>query len=98
MEVRVVRRVQPHFDGDTYDPAKDHKRLSSRLEAVKRVAVGTGWWTVPELAKQVGGSETGTSARLRDLRKDKFGGYCVECRRVEGGVWEYRVHDKEKNT
>ena len=37
-------------------------------------------------------SETGISARLRDLRKTKFGGYNVESRRRGvGGLWEFRV-------
>lgn len=31
------------------------------------------------------------SARLRDLRKPKFGGYVVERRRRTVGTWEYRV-------
>ncbi len=37
-------------------------------------------------------TETGISARLRDLRKPKFGGYVVESkRRFDGGLWEYRL-------
>jgi hypothetical protein len=37
-------------------------------------------------------TETGISARLRDLRKPKFGGYTVEIRRrSDGGLWEYRL-------
>jgi hypothetical protein len=37
-------------------------------------------------------TETGISARLRDLRKPKFGGYVVESkRRYDGGLWEYRL-------
>ena len=46
------------------------------------------WRTLHEIASWVGGSETGISARLRDLRKD---GYTVNRRRVTGanGLWEY---------
>lgn len=40
-------------------------------------------------------SETGISARLRDLRKVKFGAYVVERRRRgEGGLYEYRVTER----
>lgn len=50
-----------------------------------------GWWSLRELHNLAGGSEAGISARLRDLRKPRFGGYQVERRRVEGGLFEYRI-------
>lgn len=82
---------QQHFDGATYQPRLDYERLSNQLERVKAATLDTGWWTVTALTLKVGGSETSVSARLRDLRKQKFGGYHVESRRVKGGVWHYRV-------
>ena len=48
---------------------------------------GRKFWLSP----MVGGSEAGISARLRDLRKPRFGGYTVERRRVDGGLFEYRI-------
>ena len=86
-----LSRRQQHFDGVTYQPRLDFERLSNQLERVKAATLDTGWWTVPALTLAVGGSETSVSARLRDLRKQKFGGYHVESRRVKGGVWHYRV-------
>jgi len=35
--------------------------------------------------------EASVSARLRDLRKEKFGGHVVERRAVKRGLFEYRV-------
>jgi hypothetical protein len=49
------------------------------------------WRTLEGIRSTVGGSEAGISARLRDLRKPRFGGYGVERRRVSGGLFEYRV-------
>jgi hypothetical protein len=52
------------------------------------------WRTLEEIRSRVGGSEAAISARLRDLRKDKFGGHIVESRRRgdgSRGLWEYRL-------
>jgi len=85
------RRVVPNFDGATYDAKLDRARLRGQLAAVFNLLATGGWWTLRDLAESVDGSEAGVSARLRDLRKAKFGGYLVERRRVEGGLWEYRL-------
>lgn len=81
----------PHADGWTYDPGKDHRRLSKQLEAVREIMGDGDWHTLKELAQKVQGSEAGVSARLRDCRKAKFGGHTVERQRVSGGLWKYRL-------
>lgn len=81
----------PHPDGWTYDPSKDHARLSKQLEKVKAIMLDGEWHTLKELADKVNGSEAGVSARARDLRKKKFGGYTIERQRVTGGLWKYRL-------
>jgi hypothetical protein len=83
-----------HFDGATYDPEHDQERLSTQLERVKAVGM-TGYFTLAELKERCGGSEAGISARLRDLRKTRFGGYVVDPQRRDDpkdGIWEYRVY------
>jgi hypothetical protein len=86
---------QAQFDGITYDPSLDYQRLSGQLKRVFSVMVRGGWLTLSEIAAQTGDqSEAAISARLRDLRKPKFGGFEVERRRRgEGkkGLWEYRL-------
>jgi hypothetical protein len=68
------------------------------MERVYKLMTDGAWHTLPELAKAVQGSEAGVSARLRDLRKARFGGHVVDKRRVEGGLWEYRLEKiVEKN-
>ena len=82
------------FDGATYDRALDGVRLTGQLQRVFDYMQNGGWKTLPQIATKVGGSEAAVSARLRDLRKPKFGGYLVEKRRVGNptdGVWEYRL-------
>lgn len=81
----------PVFDGKTYSPEHDRDRLSGQLEKVRDYMLEHEWVTLSELAKAVHGSEAGVSARLRDLRKERFGKYIVTHRRVDGGLFEYRV-------
>lgn len=79
------------FDGATYDPAQDNARLSKQLVSVRQLMLDGAWRTLAEIAHDVGAPEASVSARLRDLRKPKFGGWKVEHDRVSGGTWRYRV-------
>jgi hypothetical protein len=79
------------FDGPDLQPA-DEVRLSGQLARVRTVMSGGAWLTLAEIAERAAGSsEAGVSARLRDLRKPRFGGHTVERRRRTQGLWEYRV-------
>jgi hypothetical protein len=49
------------------------------------------WRTLGQIAALVGGSEASVSARLRDLRKKRFGGYDIERKHVGDGLWSYRM-------
>lgn len=81
------------FDGDTYDPEKDGARLGKQLLAVRKLMLDGIWRTLAEIERDTGYPQASVSARLRDLRKEKFGGYSVERRRSEyaAGLYEYRV-------
>lgn len=71
---------------------EDLPRLASLRERVRRYMVGHGdWKTLRDIQQNCGGSEAGCSARLRDLRHPEFGGLTVEHRRLDTGVWEYRI-------
>lgn len=82
------------FDGETYDRGRDHTRLTGQLLAVRDLMLDARWRTLSEIARDAGWQYDMTasvSARLRDLRKAKFGGYTVERRYVGEGLWEYRL-------
>jgi len=86
--------TRPHFDGETYEPAPDHARLTSQLDRVLDLMRDGAWRTLSQIQQCCGGSDASVSARLRDLRKDKFGGRVVERRRMApatAGLFEYRV-------
>lgn len=79
------------FGGITYDAKHDEQRLTSQLERVRAAMLDGEWHTLRELADACGGSEASISARLRDLRKARFGAMDVQRERVSGGLWRYRV-------
>lgn len=79
------------FDGATYDPARDHDRLSHQLTEVRTLMLDGSWRTLAEIAEVVGAPEASVSARLRDLRKPRHGGYLVDRQYVRRGLYQYRV-------
>ncbi len=82
--------VAPHFDGAALTVA-DGARLASQLDRVKALMLDSRWRTLGAIRAAVGGTEQSVSARLRDLRKPRFGAFTVERRRVAEGLFEYRV-------
>ena len=83
------------FGGKTYDAKRDGNRLASALGRVYQVMSDGRWRSLAEIAQQAKTSEAGASARLRDLRKASFRETyptkAVESKRVDGGLWMYRV-------
>ena len=85
----------PDFDGATYERPRDHIRLGKQAKRVWGVLLDGEWHTLHEIAKTTGDPEASISARIRDLRKVKFGGHVVERDFVSNGLWRYRLvrHD-----
>ena len=81
----------PHFDGETYDADRDHDRLGRQLRDVRDLMSDGEWRTLMDIEYRLGYPEASISARLRDLRKPRFGGYTVERRYAGGGLWKYRL-------
>lgn len=81
------------FDGDTFVPMIDHARLTGLLKRVYDIMSDGNWHRLAELAHRAQGSEASVSARIRDLRKEKFGGFQVDRKRhkTQKGVWLYRL-------
>ena len=79
------------FDGVTYDAPRDHERLKGQLQSVFELMKDERWRTLETIKGLCGGSDASVSARLRDLRKTKYGSHQVDRRHRVGGIWEYRV-------
>jgi hypothetical protein len=82
----------PDFDGVTYQPEFDEERLGNQMKAVYEIMADGVWRTLDTLAAEAEAPPASVSARIRDLRKAKFGGFVVETRRIgESGTYKYRL-------
>lgn len=81
--------------GDLWETAcppepRDTERLCTQQAKVKALMADGTPYTLPMLARLVGASEAGASARVRDLRKFPTH-WRIERHRVEGtNLYEYR--------
>ena len=90
------RRAPFAASGETYDAKLDGPRLGRLLDRVRDALMSGDWMTLAELKAVAGGSETGISARLRELRHPVNGGYTIDRRRrgdPRQGLWEYALSD-----
>lgn len=83
-----------YFGGNTYEPEYDQQRLGKQLMRVKKLMMDNRWRTLQEIERVTGYPQASISARLRDLRKKRFGSYEVLRRRhgeAARGLFEYRL-------
>lgn len=85
------RYVSLNFDGQTFDPPRDRVRLNAQMQKVYDLMKDGAWRSLREIAETIGAPEASVSARLRDLRKPRFGGYLVQRKRVADGLYHYRI-------
>jgi hypothetical protein len=79
------------FDGRTYLPQRDYIRLKGQLGKVFALMRDAKWRTLVDIKRVVGGSEAAISARLRDLRKEKYGAHDVDREHLGDGLFMYRL-------
>ena len=80
-------------DGATYERELDLDRLNTQAATVWKVMRDGQWHTLSGIAKATGYPEASISARLRDLRKKRFGSHVVERERdtTDPGLFYYRL-------
>lgn len=78
-------------DGQTFEPKRDTVRLNEQAQDVFNFLSDNCWHTLREAHERTGHPEASISARIRDLRKLKFGGFKIEKRYIENGLWQYRM-------
>ena len=79
-------------DGETFTAA-DRPRLDGQMLRVYEAMRDGQWHTARELEAITGDNWASISARCRDMRKSRFGGYNVERRSEGGGVFSYRLSE-----
>jgi predicted transcriptional regulator len=82
------------FDGGTYDPDFDERRLNRQFNRILDLMKDGDWRTLGEIERATGDPQASISAQLRHLRKKRFGSHIVN-RRPRGdrahGLYEYQV-------
>lgn len=82
------------FDGTSYVPKYDQKRLTGQTKRVWKFMKDQKWHTLAEIEIATGAPQASASAHLRDFRKKRFGFNQVEKRRKGNpykGCFEYRL-------
>jgi hypothetical protein len=70
----------------------DFIRFHGQRKYIFELMADGQWRTLEEIAKRCNASEAGASARLRDFRKQAYGGFTVRRRRVSGtNIYEYQL-------
>ena len=72
-------------DGETYDRPRDQVRLNAQTQRVFDCMKDGQWRWLWQIADQTNDPEASVSARLRDLRKARFGGHTIERINLGGG-------------
>lgn len=88
-------------DGRTFVPALDRFSLDTEAGLIFLYMSTHDWVTPDEVTKAIGwhrNSSASVTARFRDFRKAKFGGFIVERRRRAGSprLHEYRLMEPEE--
>ena len=76
--------------GLTFDFEKDYKRLNKQMLRVFTAMFGTGWKSLAMISNHTHDPESSVSARLRDFRKQQFGGHAVG-RMRQGNTYFYKL-------
>lgn len=80
-----------HFDGVTFQLDRDGRRLAMQQNRIRALMRDGAWRTLSQISQATDDPEASVSARLRDLRKPRFGSNTVERRFVSRGLFEYRL-------
>ena len=82
------------FDGAEYVPEFDAERLTGQLRRVCDLRRDGQWRSLDDIHGITGDPHASISARLRDLRKVKFGSHALESKRFGDrtrGYYKYRL-------
>jgi hypothetical protein len=83
--------------GATYSAPRDRDRLNRQARLVFQVMADGRWHTLAEISERTEQPEASVSARLRDLRKHRFGSHIINTRYRGSGLWEYRWEGRLTN-
>lgn len=80
-----------HFNGPEYVPSRDDARLSGQILRVFTLMQDGVWRSLNEISDATHDPPASVSARLRHLRKRRFGGHRVDRKHLGHGLYQYRL-------
>lgn len=82
-----------YFDGtgDGEGEAKTERLHNQLVRVYLDLHSQNDWTTLEAIASRVNAPTPSVSARIRDLRKERFGGHIIEQRHDSNGLHEYRL-------
>jgi len=83
--------LPPVFHGDDYQKPRDHTRLKNQLETILDLLKKGSWYSLPQLSEMTGYMTSSISAQIRNARKERNGGYTIEKKYIENGLYLYRL-------
>lgn len=86
---------EQRFDGETFKQDRDGARLTVQYQDVLNLMSDHQWWSLGAIEVKTGHPQASISARIRDMRKERFGSHRVERRYVMRGLYEYRLDGSE---
>jgi len=86
-----MNQLAMRFDGITYVHERDSARLGDQMAAVLSVMADGKWRTLADIASETNAPEASVPARLRDLRKPRFGGHTVNRQFLRRGLFSYQL-------
>lgn len=89
---RIAESLAPQeFGGSTFDRRRDLARLKSQQERVTKLMLDGRKRTLQEIAYEANIPMQSVGSRVRDLKKQHFGGYDLRKEYVRDGIWRYWV-------
>ena len=92
---RALLGLDPTPSGDTFDADRDGNRLATLHDRVYAYMADGQWRTLHQIARECGGTEASVSARLRDMRREKYGAHKVHRQHLAHGLWVYSLEVAE---
>ena len=86
-----MKQTEFRFDGSDYVHDRDSERLTGQLFRVFETIKDGNWYTLNAIAEATEDPPASISAQLRHLRKPRFGGYTVDKKHIENGLYVYRL-------
>lgn len=80
-----------YFSGETISHDRDTARLAAQYDQVFGLMCDGQWRTLQQISDATGAPPASVSARLRDMRKRRFGAHLVQREHINRGLWRYRV-------